>query len=175
VFLREDMKSVLGREINLDRETQFYLAVLKGGTRELDNDEFNRLVKSSGVIEDELLRKGLVVKRGGKKVRLIVRDAFERAGEVEGYDRVKGSSIIDEIHRCFVAFNRKPGFDVIEEHAKNAALPLPDFLGVIKMINYYCDLSKALSGAECAVSGRILDAEKRYLGTRGGNLDKWLQ
>ncbi|MFP3131009.1 MAG: DNA methylase [Nitrososphaeria archaeon] len=174
VFLREDMKSVLGREINLDRETQFYLAVLKGGTRELDNDEFNRLVKSSGVIEDELLRKGLVVKRGGEKARMIVRDAFERAGEVEGYDRIKGSSIIDEIHRCFVAFNRKPGFDVIEEHAKKAALPLPDFLGVIKMINYYCDLSKALSGAECVVSGRILDAEKRYLGTRGGNLDKWL-
>jgi len=68
------------------------LAVLKGGTRELDNDEFNRLVKSSGVIEEELLRKGLVVKRGGKKVRMVVRDAFERAGEVEGYDRIKGSS-----------------------------------------------------------------------------------
>jgi len=175
VFLGEDMKSVLGREINLDRETQFYLNVLKGGTRELDSDEFNRLVKSSGVVEGELLRKGLVVKSGGKKVRMVVRDAFERAGEVEGYDRIKGSSIIDEIHRCFVDFNRKPGFDVIEEHAKNAALPLPDFLGVIKMIDHYCHSSEALRGAECAVSGRILDAAKRYLGTRGGNLDKWLQ
>jgi len=175
MFLGEDMKSVLGREINLDRETQFYLAVLKGGTRELDSDEFNRFVKSSGVIEGELLRKGLVVKRGGKKVRMVVRDAFERAGEVEGYDRIKGSSIIDEIHRCFVDFNRKPGFDVVEEHAKNAALSLPDFLGVVKMIDHYCHSAEALRGAECAVSGRILDAAKRYLGTRGGNLDKWLQ
>jgi len=43
------------------------------------------------------------------------------------------------------------------------------------MIDHYCHSSEALRGAECAVSGRILDAAKRYLGTRGGNLDKWLQ
>ncbi|MGC8970021.1 MAG: DUF1156 domain-containing protein [Conexivisphaera sp.] len=169
-FVDYDMEREIGRRLELDGETLFYLSVLRGGRRELDYSEFNQIAKSQGLNQDAMEAKGLVRRIPGKNVKIRVNDAFSRGPlvEKEGESAIKGNSAVDWLHRCILAFSARPSLSVVAEHARGAGLSVDDFLALAKMVRFY-ETRNGLGDGEVAALGEILKYAKEY-----GGLDRWL-
>ncbi|MEM3795156.1 MAG: hypothetical protein QW429_04715, partial [Thermoprotei archaeon] len=182
LLLASDMVKVLGRRVNVDRDTSFYLSVLKDKGVELDSDDLNMYVKSLGLDEEAIFGKKLVVKvgsgksGGGNRTIYRLNDAFSRASVfgVSGEDVIEGSAQIDWVHRAIIDYSKKNQLGVVEEYARKAGVSVQDFLGVIKMVNYYRHFKVAggVGDEEYRVTSKILDAYEKF--GASGSLDRWM-
>ena len=158
-LIKKDWDKVNESEARLDADTEFYLYVLMGKSRKMDYDAFNQMAKASGVNENLLFEKGLARK---EQKEITIAGALERSGTVEHEsDDIKGSSIIDWVHRLLRDYSIKPSVQLIDDYSKKSGLPKDILLGVIKIINYY-----QMGDEEQKISGKFLGA---YGEVRGGN------
>jgi len=175
IFLEKDMDKIIGRRLNLDEETLFYLSVLSGGKRELDTDTFNQLLKASkNIDQNSLERKKLIRKTSGKKIFIIVNDAYSRSEiiEREGITDIMGNSAVDWVHRCVIRFNARPGMSIVEDHAKGAGMSIEDFQDLLKIIHFYESKMKDQErGKEYNTIGNILDYIYKLQDRRDGRID----
>ncbi|MGC9209552.1 MAG: DUF1156 domain-containing protein [Nitrososphaeria archaeon] len=149
-LIKKDWEKVNGSEPRLDRETEFYLYVLRGKSRKMDYDAFNQMVKASGVNEKLLFEKGLA-KKEGRWIEIV---------GVPERSNIIGSSIIDWVHRLLFDYSVKPSVKLIDEYSAKSGLPQDVLLGVLRMINSY-----GLGDEEQKIVSKFLGA---YKDIRGG-------
>ncbi len=176
VLLESDMEDVFHSKIALDDVTKFYLLALRGAEKELDYDEFNKLIKASGINEKDLFDRNMIGRKSdGKKARIVIKDAFERAGEDFGTENIKGNSIIDIIHRAIVEFDKNKSFSRVGAYANNNGIHLDYFLDVLILMHRYesAEGSKFRGSKEVETIEKIMEAASKYLPNSGLNLDPY--
>jgi len=109
-------RKTIGEEA--DPVTTFYVYSRLNGMDTMDYDTANQFIKSLGLSEKDLEKSRIikVEKKMGRKV-VILQDYYrgDLNLEVAGYDAIKGSSLIDYVHRALRAYDIEglKGFDKV--------------------------------------------------------------
>ncbi len=171
-----EIKEILGESINLDREAELYIWTLRGGSRELDYQEFNQTIISLGINEEELIRKRLVIKQKGSS-NVLIANALQRTDSIEekGEDAIRGQSQVDWFHRFIRKYNQKKSITVFDEISSQSGLPRKFFVAFSKLLVYYGGRYKELSDDEFRIATEAVKNFDDVVGGKGVGLDEWFK